>query len=113
METVRQQKTASLIKRELSEIFTKNLWKKLGNIMVTITHVEVTRDLSIANVYISIFPVKDKTEVYHLIHKSSHELRYHLAKRIRNKVKIIPELRFKLDESLDYLDNLDQLLGKE
>ena len=112
-ESIRQLKVASQIKQDLSEIFAKNLWKKLGNIMVTITHVKVTKDLSVATVLISVFPVEDKVEVYHIIHKSSHEIRYHLGKKMRKKVKMIPELHFKLDDSLDYIDNIERLLNKE
>ena len=112
-ESIRQLKVASQIKQDLSEIFAKNLWKKLGNIMVTITHVKVTKDLSVATVLISVFPVEDKVEVYHIIHKSSHEIRYHLVKKMRKKVKMIPELHFKLDDSLDYIDNIERLLNKE
>ncbi len=110
METIRQKKVASLIQKELGEIFTKGIWNELGNIMITVTRVHVTRDLAIAKVYVSLFPAKDPEEAYHLIHKGSSEIRYHLAKRIGKQIRTIPELRFLLDDSLDYIENIERLL---
>jgi ribosome-binding factor A len=111
MESIRQKKVASLIQNELGQIFTKGIWNALGNIMITVTRVSVTKDLAIAKVYVSLFPAKNPEESYHIIHKASSEIRYHLAGRIGKQVRTVPELHFILDDSLDYIENIERLLN--
>ena len=110
MESIRQKKVASLIQDELGVIFTQGIWNALGNIMITVTRVSVTKDLAIAKVYVSLFPARDPENAYHLIHKGSSEIRYHLARRIGKQIRTIPELHFILDDSLDYIENIERLL---
>lgn len=111
METKRQQKISKLIQKELSEIFRKDI-KTQGNIMITVTKVNVTTDLSYARVYLSIFgPLQEnKSLVVKEVNETSRNIRRLLGDRIRFQIRIIPELQFFEDDSLDYIENIDNLL---
>ncbi len=111
METKRQQKIAKLIQKELSEIFQREI-KPQGNIMITVTKVNVTSDMSYARVYLSIFgPDREaKTAVVKEVNDMSKNLRRLLGDRIRFQLRVIPELQFFEDDSLDYIENIDNLL---
>ncbi|GAB4133851.1 MAG: 30S ribosome-binding factor RbfA [Bacteroidia bacterium] len=112
METTRQQKFARLIQKEMAEIFQFDMKGKYGNIMITVTMVRVSPDLGVAKVYVSLFPVKEKDKMLDLIRSHSHEIRGHLGKRIGKQVRIIPELIFYIDDSLDYAERIEELLKK-
>ncbi len=111
METKRQQKISKLIQRELSEIFQREI-KTQGNIMITVTKVNVTTDLSYARVYLSVFgPDKEaKADVVKEVNAMTRNIRYMLGERIRLQIRVIPELQFFEDDSLDYIENIDNLL---
>ena len=111
METKRQQKISKLIQKELSEIFRKDI-KTQGNIMITVTKVNVTTDLSYARVYRSIFgpSQENKSLVVKEVNETSRNIRRLLGDRIRFQIRIIPELQFFEDDSLDYIENIDNLL---
>lgn len=111
METKRQQKISKLIQKELSEIFQREI-KTLGNIMITVTKVNVTSDMSYARVYLSVFgPDKEtKTAVVKEVNTMSKSIRGKLGDRIKLQVRVIPELQFFEDDSLDYIENIDNLL---
>ena len=111
METKRQQKISKLIQKELSEIFRKDI-KTQGNIMITVTKVNVTTDLSYARVYLSIFAPsqENKSLVVKEVNETSRNIRRLLGDRIRFQIRIIPELQFFEDDSLDYIENIDNLL---
>ncbi|HHU47712.1 MAG TPA: 30S ribosome-binding factor RbfA [Bacteroidales bacterium] len=109
METTRQQKIAKLIQKELADIL---IQKELNvyNAMLTVMKVSVTRDFSIARVYISVFNATDKQQVIKAIRSNSREIRYELGQRVKNQLRIIPELEFYIDDSLDYIENIENLL---
>ena len=111
METKRQQKIAKLIQKELSEIFQREI-KPQGNIMITVTKVNVTSDMSYARVYLSVFgPDREaKAAVVKEVNDMSKNLRRLLGDRIRFQLRVIPELQFFEDDSLDYIENIDNLL---
>ena len=111
METKRQQKIAKLIQKELSEIFQREI-KTQGNIMITVTKVNVTSDMSYARVYLSVFgPDREaKTAVVKEVNAMTKALRGKLGDRIKMQVRVIPELQFFEDDSLDYIENIDNLL---
>ncbi len=113
METKRQQKISKLIQRDLSEIFQREVAHLTPGVMVTVTKVYVTPDLSLAKVYLSLFPAKDKVKLVEDINKASREIRGLLGNRIRHQVRSIPELRFYLDDSLDYIEKIDDLLKND
>lgn len=110
MESIRQQKMARLIQKELAGIFIKELKSLFSNAMITVTKVRMSPDLSIARVYVSIFAVSDKDSMYEDIQIYTSEIRKHLGNKIRKQVRIIPELKFFIDDSLDYIDNIDNAL---
>ena len=110
MESTRQKKVSRLIQKELSIIFQYNSRDLFSGVIITVTVVHVTPDLSIAKVYLSLFPADNKNDFLDQVKRKSSFLRYELSKKIRHQVKSIPELSFYLDDSLDYVDNIEQLL---
>ncbi len=111
METTRQNKISRLLQKDLGEIFQRNNQRLFPGTMITVTKVNITRDLSIAKVYLSIFG-KDPTNTLKLVEAAGKEIRKQLGMRIKNQVKEIPELRFFIDDSLDYIENIENLLKK-
>lgn len=112
METTRQAKISRLLQKELSEIFRRET-AKLGNVMVSVSSVKVSPDLSIAKAYLSVFPSEQANEVIENVNRTSKTLRYELAQRVRFQLRRCPELQFYLDDSIDYLENIDRLLGEK
>lgn len=80
--------------------------------MITVTKVYVTKDLAIARIYLSLFATPDKQQLFEHIQTLNREIRHHLAERVRKQIRIIPELHFYMDDSLDYIDHIDELLNK-
>ena len=78
--------------------------------MITVTTVRVSPDLSNAKIYLSLFPVEDKKEFIDYINSLEGQIRFDLGKRIRHQLRKVPELSFFVDDSLDYIDNIDNLL---
>ena len=111
MESTRQQKIARLIQKELSEIFRQQT-AKMGNVLVSVSAVRVSPDLSIARVYLSIFPSEKADEILKNINASAKTVRYELAQRVRYQLRKTPELTFFIDDSLDYIEHIDELLKK-
>lgn len=111
METTRQAKIARLIQKELSEIFRRQTAKTHG-VIVSVSSVKVSPDLSIAKAYLSVFPSDKCPEMIESINKSAKTIRYELAQIVRFQLRKTPELQFYLDDSLDYIENIDSLLSK-
>lgn len=112
METTRQQKIARLIQKELSEIFRLET-AKIGNVLVSVSTVRVSPDLSIAKAYLSVFPSNKGEEIVANINKNSKSIRYDLAQKVRFQLRKTPELAFYLDDSLDYIEHIDNLLKSD
>ena len=110
MESKRQAKIARLIQKELSEIFRRQT-SALGGVIVSVSAVRVTADLSIAKAYISIFPPERSSEILENIKAQAKTVRYELAQSVKEILRKCPELQFYLDDSLDYIENIDRLLG--
>ena len=111
METTRQAKIARLLQKELSEIFRQQTSKTHGAI-VSVSNVRVTPDLSLARVYLSVFPSEKGEEILNNINNSTKTIRYELAQKVRFQLRKTPELAFHLDDSLDYIERIDDLLKK-
>ena len=111
MQETRQNKIARLLQKELAEIF-QSQTRMMRGVMVSVTRVKVSPDLSICTAHLSIFPSNKGEELLRNINANEKSVRYELGKRIRNQVRIIPELRFFIDDSLDYIERLDELLKK-
>ena len=110
METTRQQKIARLIQKELSEIFRLQT-AKMGGVLVSVSAVRVSPDLSIARAYLSIFPSEKGKEIIESINHNAKSVRYELAQRVRYQLRKTPELTFFIDDSLDYIEHIDSLLN--
>lgn len=110
MFSIKQNKVARLIQKELGDIFLKEDVGLPVEVMVTITVVRVTADLGIARVYLSIFPSKGNTELINFLNLNKKHIRFLLGNRIRNQMKEIPDLDFFVDDSLDYIDHIEELL---
>lgn len=109
MESTRQSKIARLIQKELSEIFLMQA-KSMNGVLVSVTAVRVSPDLSIARVYISVFPSGRGDEIVKNLNNNMKSIRFELGNRLRHQLRIIPELKFFIDDSLDYLERIDELL---
>lgn len=110
METKRQAKISRLIQKELSEIFRRQT-AALGGVLVSVSVVRVSPDLGIAKAYLSIFPSEKSQEILSNINEQSKSVRYELAQNVRQVLRKCPELQFYLDDSLDYIENIDRLLS--
>lgn len=110
MEGKRQAKIARLLQKELGEIFRRQT-AVMGNTLVSVSTVRVSPDLSIAKVYLSIFPPEKSAEILENIKRQSKTVRYDLAKAVKETLRKCPDLQFYLDDSLDYAENIDRLLG--
>ena len=111
MESTRQAKIARLLQKELSEIFRQQTAKTHGT-LVTVTAVRVSPDLSVARAYLSVFPSDKGAAMLESINASARTVRYELAQRVRFQLRKTTELTFMLDDSLDYIENIDHLLEK-
>ena len=109
MDTKRQQKIARLLQKELGDIFLKYA-RQTSGVLITVTNARVTPDLSITHAHLSIFPTAKAQEIFAKIQNEKREIRYELGSRTRHQLRIIPELVFHIDDSLDYAENIDRLL---
>lgn len=112
MESTRQAKIARLLQKELSEIFRVQTAKTHGT-LVSVSSVRVSPDLSIARAYLSVFPSGKAQEMIESINRNTRTIRYELAQRVRYQLRKTPELAFYLDDSLDYIQNIDNLLAAD
>ncbi len=111
MQETRQNRIARLLQKELSLIF-QSQTRMMHGVMVSVTRAKVSPDLSICTAYLSIFPSDKGEELLKNINANEKSIRYDLGTRVRNQLRIIPELRFFIDDSLDYLERIDDLLKK-
>ena len=111
MQETRQNRICRLLQKELSLIF-QSQTRAMRGVMVSVTRVKVSPDLSICTAYLSIFPSEKGEELLQNIQRNSSQVRYKLGTRVRNQLRIIPELRFFIDDSLDYMERIDELLQK-
>lgn len=111
MQETRQNRISRLLQKELSLIF-QGQTRQMHGVMISVTRVKISPDLSICTAYLSIFPSEKSEELLQNIQRNASQVRYELGQRVRNQLRIIPELRFFLDDSLDYLDKIDELLKK-
>ena len=109
METTRQNKISRLIQKELSEIFMLQT-KAMKGVLVSVSACRISPDLSICRVYLGLFPSQQSEEIVKNINGNMKAIRYELGTRVRHQLRIIPELKFFVDDSLDYIENIDKLL---
>lgn len=111
METTRQNKIARLLQKELSDIFEKQTRATRG-VIVSVSKCRISPDLSICKAYLSIFPSERAEELLANINANVRALRFELGQRVRFQLRIVPELKFFIDDSLDYIAHIDELLKK-
>ena len=111
MESRRIQKIQRQIQKDLSEIFREDTAKMQG-VLVSVSNVRVSPDLSIARVHLSVFPSERGKEIIDSANHNEKRIRYALAQRVRNQLRKTPELVFYIDDSLDYIEHIDELLKK-
>ena len=104
MQETRQNRISSLIFQSQTRM--------MHGVMVSVTKVRVSPDLSICTAYLSVFPSEKGEEILKNINANEKTIRFDLGRKVRNQLRIIPELRFFLDDSLDYLEHIDELLKK-
>ncbi|MBQ5887856.1 MAG: 30S ribosome-binding factor RbfA [Bacteroidaceae bacterium] len=109
MDSTRQNKISRLIQKELSEILLR-LQKETRGIMVSVSAVRVSPDLGIAKAYLSVFPSEKGNEVVEHLNTNIKAIRFELGNKVRHQLRIIPEIKFFIDDSLDYIENIDKLL---
>jgi len=113
METNRQKKIAGVLQKDLVDILQKAAQEGMKGIVISVTKVHVTSDLSQAKAYLSVFPNDKRDSILEGIISNSSTIRYELAQRTRNQLRRMPELTFFVDDSLDYIDNIDAALKGE
>ncbi len=111
MQETRQNKIARLYQKELSLIF-QGQTRMMHGVMVSVTRTKVSPDLGICTAYLSVFPSEKGAEILENVNANVKTIRYELGTRVGKQVRIIPELRFFIDDSLDYIDRIDELLKK-
>lgn len=111
MQETRQNRISRLLQKELSLIF-QSQTRMMHGVMVSVTRVKISPDLSICTAYLSIFPSEKGEEIIKAVTKNQATIRYDLGQKVRNQLRIIPELRFFIDDSLDYINHIDELLKK-
>jgi len=112
MESLRQTKVGRLLQKEIGIILQKEGVEYAPGVMLSVTVVRVSPDLGYAKVYLSVFPSKDPESVIETINKVTKSVRYLLGKKVRHQMRVIPELVFFLDDSMDYADRIDDLLNE-
>ena len=111
MQATRQQKIARLMQKDLGDIFLRYA-KRIGNLLLSVSEARISPDLSIAHIYLSIFPSNRAEDVLQHIMEDQKTIRFELGNLEHNQLRIIPELNFHLDTTLDHMERIDQLLGK-
>lgn len=109
METTRQNKIARLIQKELSDIFQRQTSAMRG-VLVSVSTCRISPDLSVCRAYLSVFPSERAEEIVQNINNNQRQVRYELGTRVGKQLRIIPELKFFIDDSLDYVEHIDELL---
>ncbi len=110
--TTRQLKVASQIKRDMAEIIRGKGMAAFSGALVSVSGVKMSPDLSQAKVYVSIFPSDKSGAVMEIIRNMGGALRGELGRRVAKQLRIVPELQFFLDDSLDYVEHIEELLKK-
>ena len=110
MESTRQKKVSRLIQKEVADIFLKRGSELAHGKMVSVTKVRVSPDLSFAKVFISIYPSTGQDDILKSIQDHSPKIRFEMGQKIRRQLRIVPEIAFFIDDSLDYIEKIDKLL---
>ncbi len=111
METTRQSKVSRLLQKDLGLIFQQEGRNLFGGKMISVTTVRISPDLGLAKVYLSIFPSEKSEETLEVVRMNTKNIRRILGTRVGKQLRVVPELAFYIDDSLDYIENIDNLLS--
>lgn len=108
-ESPRQKKINSVLQKEIASLLLESIRSEnISNLMISVTKVKVSPDLSSAKVYVSIFPNNNYLD--HLRNLNSSRMRHDLSQRMKKQLSKIPQLNFYIDDSLDYIENIEKEL---
>jgi len=110
VESTRQLKVSRLIQKELAGIFLRKGNDFAPGKMISITKVRISPDLSFAKIYLSIFPSTDNNHVLQVVQDHATKIRFDLGHKVKSQLRIVPDIAFFIDDSLDYIDKIDRLL---
>ena len=110
--STRQLKVGREIQKDLAEIIRSTGMAAFGGAMVTVSEVRVSPDLSVAKVYVSIFPSEKQESVMDILQQNLKSYRGELGRQVGRQLRIVPDLVFYLDTSLDYAEHIEELLKK-
>lgn len=114
METNRQKKIGALLQKDLVDILQGEIRKNsISNLVISVSKVYVTTDLSVATVHLSIFPQEKAAETLAAIKTNTPLIKHDLAQRVRMQLRKVPNLAFRIDDSLDYIEKIDKALTGE
>lgn len=111
-ESTRQLKVARQLQRDIAEIIRSKGMSAYDGALVSVSGVKISPDLSVAKVYVSIFPSSKQEKVFGIINESSRSIRGELGRIVGKQLRIVPELIFYVDDSLDYVEHIDELLSR-
>ena len=111
-ESTRQLKVGRQLQRDLAEILQQQGMNAFHGAMVTVTSVRMSPDLALARVRVSIFPSQKRDDVMEILQKQIKNIRRELGRRVAKQLRIVPELIFQVDDTLDYVEHIDELLNK-
>ena len=111
MESTRQSKVSKQLQKDLGDLMRTIGASIVPGKMISVTTVRVSPDLGLAKVYLSIFPSENSQEAVKAINAKAATFRYELGKLVKNQLRVVPELHFYLDDSLDYVENIENLLN--
>ena len=110
--TTRQNKIARLIQKEMAGLFLRELKSEFNILLISVTVVRITSDLSLARCYLSIYPPEKANDTMNHIKHITKNIRGLLGNKVAKQLRIIPNLEFFIDDSFNYLENIDRLLEK-
>lgn len=111
METNRQKKIGNLLQKDLADILQGEVRKNnITNLIISVSKVSVTTDLSVSRVYLSIFPTEKGAEILEAIQSNKALIKHDLAQRVKNQLRKVPDLNFYIDDSLEYIEQIDKAL---
>lgn len=114
METNRQKKIGALLQNDLVDILQGEVRKNgVSNLVISVSKVNVTSDLSIAKVFLSVFPTEKGAELLNAIKTNTPLIKHDLSQRVKNQLRKVPNLIFYIDDSLDYIATIDKALKGE
>ena len=112
METNRQKKIGGVIQKDLVDILQGEVRKNgLANLIISVSKVTVTTDLSVATVHLSVFPQDKAKEILEAVKSNAKNIKHDLSQRVRLQLRKVPNLVFFIDDSLDYIENIDNALA--